>query len=97
MEGYGPDTYGNAFADVYDVWYGELGDAGAVVDAIATAAAPVDGGDPRAGRRYRSSGDARWPGAGFEVVGVDASAAMVEQLVDKPGGAEIETHLVGHE
>ena len=26
MEGYGPASYGDAFADVYDEWYGGLGD-----------------------------------------------------------------------
>ena len=93
MEGYGPDTYGNAFADVYDAWYGELGDVGSVVDAVAAVAAPLDHPILELGI---GTGRLALPLArqGLEVVGIDASAAMLEQLVQKPGGPEIETHLV---
>ncbi len=93
MEGYGPDTYGNAFADVYDGWYGDLGDAEAVVEAIATAAGSVDGAVLELGV---GTGRLAIPLSrrGFEVVGVDASAAMVDRLAGKSGGEEIETHLV---
>ncbi len=93
MDGYGPDTYGNAFADVYDAWYGDLGDLDAVVDAVATAAELVDGAVLELGV---GTGRIAIPLAarGFEVVGVDASAAMVDQLVAKPGSGEVETHLV---
>ena len=93
MEGYGPDTYGNAFAEVYDEWYAALGDADAVVEVLAAAAATVDGAILELGI---GTGRLALPLAerGLEVVGLDASAAMLELLVDKPGGAEIETHLV---
>ena len=92
MEGYGPHTYGDAFADVYDDWYGDLGDVDAVLDAI-TAAAPDDGAILELGV---GTGRVAIPlaGRGFEVVGVDTSAAMVEQLGRKPGGGDVETHLV---
>ncbi len=93
MEGYGPDTYGNAFADVYDAWYGDLGDLDAVIDAVATAAERVDGTVLELGV---GTGRVAIPLAarGFEVVGVDASAAMVDRLAAKPGGEDVETHLV---
>lgn len=93
MEGYGPDTYGNAFADVYDAWYGDLGDVEAVVDAVATAAGPIDGAILELGV---GTGRLAIPLArrGFEVVGVDASAAMLDRLAHKPGGEDVETHLV---
>lgn len=92
MDGYGPDTYGNAFADVYDAWYGDLGDLDAVLDAI-TAAAPDDSAILELGV---GTGRVAIPlaGRGFEVVGVDASAAMVDQLERKPGGGDVETHVV---
>jgi SAM-dependent methyltransferase len=92
MEGYGPDTYGDAFADVYDAWYADLGDAEAVVDAVAAVAGRVDGAILELGV---GTGRLAIPLAqrGFEVVGLDASAAMVNQLASKPGGEDIETHL----
>ncbi len=35
-----PARYGDAFADVYDDWYGELFDTDAAVDALAALAGP---------------------------------------------------------
>jgi ubiquinone/menaquinone biosynthesis C-methylase UbiE len=35
VEGYEDETYGEAFADVYDEWYGELGDLHTTVEALA--------------------------------------------------------------
>ena len=42
MEGYDASTYGERFADVYDDWYGDLGDPQACVDTVARLA----GGGP---------------------------------------------------
>ena len=76
-------TYGDAFADVYDDWYSDISD----VDS--------DGRPPRRpgrrrSRRRRCSNSAsapaawrfRWPQRGLEVVGLDASAAMLGQLAE---------------
>ncbi|MEZ5165302.1 MAG: class I SAM-dependent methyltransferase [Acidimicrobiales bacterium] len=41
MEGYGPHTYGESFADVYDDWYATVSDVEATVEAIH---AMADGG-----------------------------------------------------
>jgi len=38
MEGYDNASYGEAFADVYDDWYGDITDAGPAVDALASRA-----------------------------------------------------------
>jgi len=39
MDGYGPNTYGDRFADVYDDWYGDVSDADATVERVAALAA----------------------------------------------------------
>ena len=45
MDGYGPSTYGDRFADVYDDWYGDVSDVDATVERVAAlagaAGAPV--------------------------------------------------------
>lgn len=80
MSGYGSDSYGEAFADVYDDWYGEVSDTDGTVAALCALA---DGrpvlelgvgtgrlGIPLAGR-------------GLPVIGLDASAAMLDRLTAK--------------
>lgn len=86
VDGYGPASYGDAFADVYDEWYGDVTDAAAVADAVA----PWAGGRPVLELGI-GSGRLALPLAarGVEVVGIDASAAMVERLRAKPGGDAI--------
>lgn len=72
-----PAAYGDAFADVYDDWYGEVTDAEATADAVA---------DLAAGRRVIELGvgtgrlAAPLARRGVRLVGVDASAAMLERL-----------------
>lgn len=90
MRGYGPGTYGDAFADVYDDWYGEVTDAAACAERCAALAADVPGaGDPPVvlelgigtGRLALPLAD-----AGCDVRGIDASPAMLARLRDKSGG-----------
>ncbi len=76
MEGLGPDSYGEAFADVYDQWYADLGDG-------TDLAAYVE--------RHRGDGPVLELGVGSgrvvaaleshgcTVVGLDASAAMLRK------------------
>jgi SAM-dependent methyltransferase len=83
VRGYGPTAYGEAFADVYDDWYERISDVAATVSRVAALA----GGGPvlelgvGTGRLAIPLAD-----AGVATWGVDASAAMLTRLRDKPGG-----------
>ncbi len=86
VEGYGPESYGDAIADVYDEWYPmdaegeaaveflhEMSGGGAVLElGVGTGKLAI----PLAER-------------GLEVHGVDASPAMIERLRAKPGGDRV--------
>ena len=99
MERYGPETYGERIADVYDTWYGGHDPAYAVdplsmvptdaVDHLARLAA--DGPPGPVLELAVGTGRVALPLAarGVEVHGIDASAAMVERLRAKPGGDAI--------
>jgi len=88
MEGYGPETYGDRIAEVYDEWYAEASflETEASVDVLAELA----GGGP-ALELAIGTGRVALPLAerGVEVHGVDASERMVENLRGKPGGERI--------
>ena len=81
-----PAAYGQAYADVYDDWYGDVTDVAATVRALARM---CDG--RRALELGVGTGRVAIPlaHAGFEVTGVDASPAMLDRLRAKPGGAEV--------
>ncbi len=74
VEGYDAGTYGDRFADVYDDWYGDVTDVGACTHAPRRA-----GRRSWVGAQCSSWGSARvgwrcrWPNAGVEVHGIDAS------------------------
>lgn len=87
MEGYDAATYGDRFADVYDDWYADVTDVEATV---ARLAALASGRGPILELGI-GTGRLALPLArlGFDVRGVDASAAMVDRLRAKPGGAEV--------
>ncbi|MEZ5247446.1 MAG: class I SAM-dependent methyltransferase [Acidimicrobiales bacterium] len=82
MDGYGPETYGESFADVYDDWYGVVSDVAATVAGVVALA---DGGPVL--ELGVGTGRLAIPIAatGLEVVGVDASPAMLARLATKPG------------
>ncbi len=82
---YGPETYGERVADVYDDWY-KLGDPAPEAALLAELAA---GG--RVLELGIGTGRVALPLAalGVEVHGVDASPAIVERLRAKPGGEKI--------
>ena len=88
MEGYGPGTYGDRLADVYDGWYSDVTDAAATVERVAALA-----GDPPGPVLELGAGSGRLAlplaGRGLEVWALDASAAMIERLRAKPGGAAV--------
>lgn len=86
MDGYGPSTYGDRIAEVYDAWYGPRMDPTAAVDFLAPLA--------RSGRALElgiGTGRIAIPLSerGVDVSGIDASSRMVEKLRAKPGGADI--------
>jgi len=89
MDEYGPGTYGDRVAEVYDEWYAELpfgGEIGVTVSFLRELAA--DGSALELGI---GTGRVALPlrQAGVDVHGIDASDAMVERLRAKPGGADI--------
>jgi SAM-dependent methyltransferase len=85
MEGYGPETYGDRIADVYDGLYQGL-DTEAAVEALAqlAGARPVLELAIGTGRLALPLAE-----RGLEVHGIDASEAMVAKLREKPGGDTI--------
>lgn len=87
MEGYGSATYGDRIADVYDAWYGERPDTDACVTALVDLAA----GGPVLELGV-GTGRLALPLAarGLTVIGVDASAAMLDQLRAKSGAERVQ-------
>jgi SAM-dependent methyltransferase len=85
MEGYGPETYGDRIADVYDTLYSGLDTEGAV-----ETLAELAGTGPVLELAI-GTGRLALPLAerGVEVHGIDASEAMVAKLREKPGGDAI--------
>jgi SAM-dependent methyltransferase len=85
VEEYGPETYGERIADVYDEWYRKL-DHAAECPLLAELAA---GG--RALELGIGTGRIALPlaKAGIEVHGIEASPAMVDRLRAKSGGEAI--------
>ncbi len=88
-DGYGPPTYGDRIAEVYDEMYPVVPtapDVGATVDFLVSLA----GAGP-ALELGIGTGRVAIPlaAAGVEVHGIDASTAMVERLRAKPGGETI--------
>jgi SAM-dependent methyltransferase len=81
MEGYGADTYGEAFADVYDEWYHAVSDVDSTVEGLLALAGrgPVLELGVGTGRLAIPLAEAGRP-TGVKVVGIDASSAMLERL-----------------
>lgn len=83
---FGPASYGDAFADVYDDWYAGVSDVAGTVARVAALAAggPVLEIGIGTGRLALPLA-----AAGCEVHGIDASTAMVDRLRRKPGGGDL--------
>ena len=85
----GAAAYGDAFADVYDEWYGELSDVPSVVAAVAAMArGPVLELGVGTGRLAVPLADRL-----ADVHGMDASAAMLERLRANDPGGRVVPHL----
>ncbi len=80
MDGFHEASYGDAFADVYDEWYGGISDVEATVSTLAALAdgRPVLELGVGTGRLA-----VPLAAAGVDVTGVDSSAAMLEILAAK--------------
>ena len=93
MDGYTDSTYGDAFADVYDDWYGGISDVDATVDLLAELAgefAPLPVLELGVG-----TGRLAVPLAakGVEVIGLDASAAMLDKLAEHDTAGAVRARL----
>lgn len=89
VRGYDDDTYGEAFADVYDDWYHDLSDIDATVGTLHRLATSVDGTTPaRAVELGVGTGRIAIPLAatGVRVAGLDTSASMLAAMAAKEGG-----------
>ena len=83
MRGYEPHSYGDGMADVYDDWYARISDVDATV---ATLIQLANGGSVLELGVGTGRLAAPLAATGVEVYGIDASDAMLRQIVDKPGG-----------
>jgi len=87
MSDYGPETYGDRWAQIYDEWVGHVrSDADAAADFLASVAGPGPALELAIG-----TGRVALPlkARGVDVHGVDASEGMVAKLRRKPGGGDI--------
>ncbi len=95
MEGYDATIYGRSFADVYDHWYADVSDIDGTVAMIRSLAEERSGGpvlELGIGSGRLALPLAAGPPA-LEVVGLDASVEMIEQLRAKPSGSLIDCVL----
>lgn len=94
VQGYHDHTYGDAFADVYDDWYADLGDLDTAVATLAELADLEGVHSARVLELGVGTGRLAIPLAARvgEVIGVDASRPMLDVLAGKPGGELL--HLV---
>lgn len=89
MEGYGPSSYGDGIADIYDQWYGDRPETGAAVAALQALCART--ASRRALELGIGSGRLALPlrANGIDVWGIDASQPMVDLLRAKEGGTDV--------
>ena len=90
MEGYGPETYGERIAEVYDEWFHP---PTSTEDAVAFLAGLAGKGPVL--ELAIGTGRIALPLAarGIEVRGIDASEAMIAKLRSKPGGQDIQVTM----
>lgn len=88
MLGFGPSTYGEGFADVYDEWYGSITDATATAAFVAARRGdgPVLELGVGSGRLIPAL-----MSAGCQVIGIDASPAMLDRAAARLADADPST------
>lgn len=90
MDDYGPSTYGDRIASIYDEWHPVAGDAEQVAEVLARLAGNGSSLELAIGTgRIAIPLSAR----GVSVRGIDASAAMIAKLRERPGGPNIPVEL----
>ena len=100
MQGYDAATYGEAFADVYDDWYADLGDVDECVERLSELAgtgAVLELGVGTGRLAIPLAAALSEPSASTvgtpRVHGLDSSAAMLQRMAAKPGGDQVAGHL----
>jgi len=90
VHGYRPTTYGASFSDVYDDWYSGVSDVDATVTGLTRMA-----GEGAVLELGIGTGRLALPlrDAGIDVVGIDASAAMVARMHGKSPDGPVPTAL----
>ncbi|MDQ3312305.1 MAG: class I SAM-dependent methyltransferase [Actinomycetota bacterium] len=89
MEAYRSDSYGEAFAEVYDEWYRDLDDVGSVVafvtGELASSSEGTGRGNPALLELGVGTGRLALPfaAAGWRVTGIDSSRPMLDRLSAK--------------
>ena len=91
---YSHNQYGDVFADIYDDWYHDLDNIADVVEFVlqlaeSSAVLELGVGTGRLAIPIAQAGAAR----GVQVVGIDSSQAMLDELRAKPDGPLVETFL----
>lgn len=76
-DGFGPDRYGESFADVYDEWYDDISDAEATATFISSLGESLHVLELGVGTGRLSTALA---GAGHRVTGIDASQSMLDRF-----------------
>lgn len=90
MQGFGTESYGESFADIYDDWYGDISDTEGTVAFLSALI-----GDRRLLELGVGTGRLALPlaAAGFAVSGLDASGPMIDLLRAKPGGEALDVAI----
>ena len=93
---YSHNQYGDVFADIYDDWYHDLDNITNVVEFVlqlaeSSAVLELGVGTGRLAIPIAQAGVAN----GVQVVGIDSSQAMLDELRAKPDGALVDAHF-GH-
>lgn len=100
MRGYDSDTYGEAFADVYDDWYADVSDSAAMVRLVAAearaAADAVGDSQPVVVELGVGTGRLAVPLAltGTAVVGIDTSQSMLARFAANAAAAGVAVRAV---
>jgi SAM-dependent methyltransferase len=92
---YDASTYGDAFADVYDDWYGDVSDADATADLVVALAGRSRPAGATVLELGVGTGRVALPlvARGLDVTGVDASAAMLTRLRERDADRRVRTVL----